>query len=103
MTNALYGASLVVTGLLVVALAVALLTVLVLLRRTTKVLDDVASAVQTIAHRTEPLEGAVGDVNTTLGRARDQLRAVVPGDRPRGTGPPSLGGPAVTAVSDRRE
>lgn len=82
MINALYVASLAVTGLIVVALAVALLTVLWLLLRTTRILDDVAGAVQAIAQRSEPLEGTIGDINAALGQARDALRDAMPASDP---------------------
>lgn len=82
MINALYVTSLVVTGLIVVALAVALLTVLWLLVRTTRILDDVAGAVQTIDERSGPLEATLAGINADLGEARDALRTVMPADAP---------------------
>lgn len=82
MTNALYVASLVVTGLVVVALAVALLTVLWLLVRTTRILDDVAGSVQTIAQRSEPLKAALGEINAALGQARDAIHGAMPASDP---------------------
>ena len=78
MTNALYVASLAVTGLLVVALAVALLVVLWLLHRTSDTLGKVVFGIRAIAHRTEPLEDAVVEVNTHLTAVRDALRDAVP-------------------------
>lgn len=84
MINALYIASLVVTGLLVVALAAALLTVLVLLRRTTDTLGKVIFGVRAIAHRTAPVGAALTEINTDLAGVRDALRAAVPSDGPAG-------------------
>ena len=82
MTNALYVASLAVTGLIVVALALALLTVLWLLVRTTRVLDDVAGAIDTIGQRSATFRGVLGDINEALGEARDALRSTMPADAP---------------------
>lgn len=80
MTNALYVTSLVVTGVLVVALAVALLTVLWILHRTSDTLGKVLFGVRAIAYRAAPLDDALGEVNTHLLEIRQVLRAAVPTD-----------------------
>lgn len=82
--NALYVASLVVTGLLVVALAAALLTILFLLWRTSDTLGKVIFGVRAIAHRVTPVEGLVSDINRDLTGIRDALRDAVPDPAPEG-------------------
>lgn len=76
--NALYVASLVVTGLIVVALAAALLTILFLLWRTSDTLGKVIFGVRAIAHRVAPVEELVTDINGNLVGIRDALRDAVP-------------------------
>lgn len=80
MTNALYVTSLVVTGVLVVALAVTLLTVLWILHRTSDTLRKVLFGVRAIAHRAAPVGDALADVNTNLTAVRDALRDAVPAE-----------------------
>lgn len=82
MTNALYVTSLVVTGVLVVALAVALLVILWLLHRTSATLGKVLSSVRAIAHRVEPLGDDVAEVNANLAEGRDALRGAMPAGEP---------------------
>lgn len=84
MMDALYVASLVVTGLIVVALAVALLTILYLLWRTSDTLGKVLFGVRAIAHRVTPVEELVGGINEDLSAVRDALRDAVPGPDPLG-------------------
>lgn len=78
MTNVLYVASLVLTGVLVLTLAVALLTVLWLLRGTAGTLGRVGEAMRAVADRTAPIGDAVTQVNVNLSALWDTLRAVVP-------------------------
>lgn len=80
MTNALYVTSLVVTGVLVVALAAALLTILWLLHRTSDTLGKVVFGVRAIAHRTAPVEDALTEVTANLEAIRDALRDALPAD-----------------------
>lgn len=59
-------AAIVVTAVLVVALAFYLLWVVVLLRRLTDTLGKVVFGVRAIAHRVEPVEGLVKEINGDL-------------------------------------
>ncbi|MBW3619947.1 MAG: hypothetical protein KY461_06860 [Actinobacteria bacterium] len=82
--NALYVASLVVTGLIVVALAVALLTILFLLWRTSDTLGKVIFGVRAIAHRVSPVEELLTGVNGDLSGIRAALHDAVPDPSPEG-------------------
>jgi cobalamin biosynthesis protein CobD/CbiB len=84
MMNALYISSLVVTGLIVVALAATLLTVLYLLWRTSDTLGKVLFGVRAIAHRAEPVERLLGEINGALSTARSALADAVPGETETG-------------------
>jgi hypothetical protein len=84
MINALYVASLIVTGLIVVALAAALLTVLFILWRTSDTLGKVIFGVRAIAQRAEPIEELVGGINAELLGVRGALQDAVPGHHPLG-------------------
>jgi hypothetical protein len=69
-------AAIVVTGVLVAALAFYLLWVVVILRRLTDTLGKVVFGVGAIAHRVEPVEQIVGEINgdlTAVADALDQL------------------------------
>lgn len=66
-------AALVVTGVLVAALAFYLLWVVVLLRRLTDTLGKVVFGVASIAHRVQPVEGLVGEINGDLIGVADAL------------------------------
>lgn len=69
-------AALVVTGVLVAALAFYLVWVVVILRRLTDTLGKVVFGVASIAHRVEPVEGLVGQINSDLGGVADALEAL---------------------------
>lgn len=69
-------AALVVTGVLVAALAFYLLWVVVILRRLTDTLGKVVFGVDAIAHRVAPVEQLVGEVNGDLIGVADALEAL---------------------------
>jgi hypothetical protein len=69
-------AALVVTGVLVAALAFYLLWVVVILRRLTDTLGKVVFGVASIAHRVEPVDRLVGEINTDLVGVADALEAL---------------------------
>ena len=69
-------AALVVTGVLVVALAFFLIWVVVILRRLTDTLGKVVFGVASIAHRVEPVEPIVVAVNADLGAVAVALEAL---------------------------
>ncbi len=69
-------AAIVVTGVLVAALAFYLLWVVVILRRLTDTFGKVVFGVGSIAHRVEPVAGIVGDLNTDLIGVADALEAL---------------------------
>jgi hypothetical protein len=69
-------AAIVVTGVLVAALAFYLLWVVLILRRLTDTLGKVVFGVNAIAHRVDPVEQVVGEINgdlTAVADALDQL------------------------------
>lgn len=68
--------SLVLTGLLVVALAAYLTWVVLLLRRIVDTLGKVTFGVRAIAHRTAPVGEVLGEVNTDLAAVADALEAL---------------------------
>jgi hypothetical protein len=69
--------TLVLTGLLVAALAFYLIWVVVILRGLTDTLGKVTFGVRAIAHRTEPITPIVTDVNANLTAVADALEALV--------------------------
>lgn len=69
-------AALVVTGVLVAALAFFLIWVVLILRRLTDTLGKVVFGVASIAHRVEPVEGLVGEINGDLIGVADALEAL---------------------------
>ena len=69
-------AALVVTGVLVVALAFYLIWVVLILRRLTDTLGKVVFGVRAIAHRVEPVEQVVGEINGDLIGVADALEAL---------------------------
>ena len=69
-------AALVVTAVLVAALAFYLLWVVVILRHLTDTLGKVVFGVGSIAHRVEPVEGLLGAVNADLIGVADALEAL---------------------------
>ncbi|RZU31791.1 hypothetical protein [Blastococcus saxobsidens] len=66
-------AALIVTGVLVLALAGYLLWVVLLLRRLTDTLGKVVFGVDAIAHRVQPVNGLVGEINGDLAAVADAL------------------------------
>ncbi|HEY2959601.1 MAG TPA: hypothetical protein VGM21_15560 [Actinomycetota bacterium] len=76
--------TLVAVGLIVVALAASLLTILVQLRRILGTLRVVGAGLGLIAERVQPLEPILAEVNADLTVARDGLLGVLRGvqDRP---------------------
>jgi hypothetical protein len=69
-------AALVVTGVLVAALAFYLIWVVLILRRLTDTLGKVVFGVSAIAHRVEPVEQIVGEINSDLTGVADALEAL---------------------------
>jgi hypothetical protein len=69
--------TLVGVGLLVVALALYLVTIIVILWRIRHTAGLILFGVRAIAHRAAPIGEVVTDLNATLGRARDALVEVV--------------------------
>jgi hypothetical protein len=69
-------AALVVTAVLVAALAFYLLWVVVILRRLTDTLGKVVFGVASIAHRVQPVEQVVGEINGDLIGVADALEAL---------------------------
>ena len=69
-------AALVVTGVLVAALAFYLVWVVVILRRLTDTLGKVVFGVASIAHRVQPVESLVGEINGDLIGVADALEAL---------------------------
>jgi len=70
-------ATLVVTFLLVAALAFYLIWVVLILRRITDTLGKVTFGVRAIAHRTEPITPLVTALNTDLVAVADALESLV--------------------------
>lgn len=68
--------ALVVTGVLIAALAFYLLWVVVILRRITDTLGKVQFGVASIAHRVEPVGEVVGEINGDLIAVADALEAL---------------------------
>ena len=75
-------AALVVTGVLVAALAFYLLWVVVILRRLVDTLGKVQFGVEAIAHRVEPVGQVVGGINGDLMAVADALEALAADLRP---------------------
>ncbi|MGI8535517.1 MAG: hypothetical protein ACR2K2_03285 [Mycobacteriales bacterium] len=69
-------AALVVTGVLVLALAVYLIWVVFILRRLTDTLGKVVFGVDSIAHRVQPIGTLVGEINGDLIGVADALEAL---------------------------
>jgi hypothetical protein len=70
-------AAIVVTGVLIAALAFYLIWVVLILRRLTDTLGKVVFGVASIAHRVRPVGGLVGDINGNLGAVADALETLV--------------------------
>lgn len=77
-------AALVVTGVLVVALAFYLLWVVVILRRLTDTLGKVVFGVASIAHRVQPVGAVVEEINGDLIAVADALEALAHDLNPTG-------------------
>ncbi len=69
-------AALVVTAVLVAALACYLIWVVLILRRLTDTLGKVVFGVASIAHRVQPVEGLVTEINGDLSDVADALEAL---------------------------
>lgn len=69
-------AGLIVTAVLVAALAFYLLWVVVILRRLTDTLGKVVFGVGAIAHRVQPVEHLVGEINADLTAVAEALEAL---------------------------
>lgn len=69
-------AALIVTAVLVAALAFYLLWVVVILRRLTDTLGKVVFGVGAIAHRVQPVEHLVGEINADLTAVAEALEAL---------------------------
>lgn len=67
----------VAAALIVAALAIYLITVIVLLRKTLRTLGTVNVGLRAIAQRVEPLEPILSEVNADLTAVRDGLVAVL--------------------------
>lgn len=78
-------AALVVTAILIVALAFYLLWVVVILRRLTDTLGKVTFGVASIAHRVEPVGQIVTEVNGDLIGVADALESLADDVRPAST------------------
>lgn len=70
-------AALVVTGVLIAALAFYLLWVVVILRRLVDTLGKVTFGVAAIAHRVQPIGPVVEDINGNLGAVAGALEELV--------------------------
>lgn len=77
MTTTLVVLTLIAAGLIVVALALVLITILVLLRKTLFTLGTVNVGLRSIARRVEPLQPVIADVNTGLAEAHRDLSATL--------------------------
>jgi uncharacterized protein (DUF3084 family) len=80
-------ATLLAVGLIVVALAVALIIILALLRRTIFTLGTINVGLRSIARRVGPLEPVLGEVNSDLTRARDALNTALAAHQQRNGSP----------------
>jgi len=70
-------AAVVVTGVLIAALAFYLIWVVLILRRLTDTLGKVVFGVASIAHRVQPVGGLVGDINGNLGAVAVAVETLV--------------------------
>ncbi|MBA2573429.1 MAG: hypothetical protein H0V02_01380 [Nocardioidaceae bacterium] len=68
--------AIVVTGVLVAALAFYLIWVVIILRRLTDTLGKVVFGVGSIAHRVQPIGPLVDEINGDLGGVADALEAL---------------------------
>lgn len=70
-------AAIIVTGVLVAALAFYLIWVVIILRRLTDTLGKVVFGVGSIAHRVQPIGSLVGEINADLIAVADALEELV--------------------------
>ncbi|MPZ66916.1 MAG: hypothetical protein GEU83_15865 [Pseudonocardiaceae bacterium] len=75
--NLLVTLTLVAVGLIVVALAVSLITIVVLLRHTLFTLGTINVGLRAIARRVAPLEPVLTEVNSDLMKARNALMSAL--------------------------
>ncbi len=75
-------AAIVVTGVLVAALAFYLIWVVMILRRLTDTLGKVVFGVGSIAHRVQPVEGIVAEINADLTAVAGALETLAADLRP---------------------
>ena len=78
--------TLIAVGLIVVALAVSLITILLMLRRTLFTLGTINVGLRSIARRVEPLEPVLAGVNSDLAAVRSELLGVLRARNGRKTG-----------------
>lgn len=76
-------AAIVVTGVLVAALAFYLIWVVMILRRLTDTLGKVVFGVGSIAHRVQPVEGIVAEINADLTAVAGALETLAADLRPQ--------------------
>lgn len=69
--------TLIAVGLIVAALAVSLITILLMLRGTLFTLGTVNVGLRSIARRVEPLEPVLAAVNSDLSAVRNELQSVL--------------------------
>ncbi len=96
--SVLWIVTLVAAGVLVLALAAYLLTIIAILRRIRETVGLILFGVRAIAHRAGPVEEIVGDINAALIPVRDALRTRL--DEP---GPPERMAPAAPVVKEVSE
>ncbi|MDQ6650431.1 MAG: hypothetical protein M3Z02_09990 [Actinomycetota bacterium] len=70
-------AAIIVSTVLVAALAFYLIWVVLILRRLTDTLGKVVFGVASIAHRVQPVQGLVGEINGDLTAVAEALEALV--------------------------
>ena len=70
-------AAIIVSAVLVAALAFYLIWVVLILRRLTDTLGKVVFGVASIAHRVQPVQGLVGEINGDLTAVAQALEALV--------------------------
>lgn len=69
--------TLIAVGLIVVALAVSLITILLMLRRTLFTLGTINVGLRSISRRVEPLEPVLAAINSDLTAVRSELLGVL--------------------------
>lgn len=74
-------------GLIIVAVALSLISILVLLRQTIFTLGTINVGLRSIAQRVEPLEPVLTEVNTDLSRAQKALATALSAHQQRNGSP----------------